>query len=92
MASEYAWIITQDLAETEALGTCGPRDCSGGLAKMLSKGGGDKFRMKNDDGNVYYRGCIVGDYTGFEPLFDFGAPNGGAVDIEYWKDSQWRLL
>lgn len=44
---------------------------------------GRLFRIYDDDGTLYYEGVILGDYSGFEPLDDFGRPNAGAVDIAY---------
>ena len=44
---------------------------------------GVTFQMFDDDMNLYYEGKIVGDYTGFEPLDDFGIPNAGCTSIWY---------
>jgi hypothetical protein len=54
---------------------------------------GERFRMKDDDGQVYYHGRIAGDYDGFEPLDDFGAPNAGCTSIEYrGTNGGWEQL
>ena len=46
-----------------------------------------KFRILDDDGAVYYYGLFIADEddwaaSGFEPLYEFGAPNVGATRIE----------
>jgi hypothetical protein len=91
----YRWEITRDhLAEEwpdekSSVGVQGPR----GLDPSLSENA-EKFRMLDDDRNVYYEGIIYGDYDGFEPLDDYGMPNAGAVIIEY-KNPQtgaWEVL
>jgi hypothetical protein len=48
--------------------------------------------MLDGDGEIYYKGLIVGDFTGFEPMDDFGTPNAGCVSIEYWEDEEWSTL
>ena len=45
------------------------------------------FKLYDDDGELYYSGEIYGDYDGFEPLDDFGAPNDGCTAIKI--DGQW---
>jgi hypothetical protein len=37
--------------------------------------------MYDDDSELYYAGKIWGDFDGFEPLDDFGMPNGGCTQI-----------
>lgn len=48
--------------------------------------------MFDDDGNLYCRGIIVGDYTGFEPLDDFGMMSLGATEICYLEHGRWVRL
>lgn len=84
----YGWIITQDFTEDigskySAVGRMGPADISKKHEIMLNAGQGELFLMKDDDGEIYYHGRIVGDYDGFEPLDDFGMPNAGCTDIHY---------
>lgn len=89
MSSEYSWIIVKDnIADKEvtppsnlnAVGMIGPYD-STATPEEIKKG--EKFRMSDDDNEIYYYGFIIGDYEGFEPVFDFGMPNAGCVNIEY---------
>lgn len=101
--ANYGWIITEDLI-TEDLGSVdfpprndtnllGPRNISPMARAELDDGEGAVFRLLDDDMNVYYKGRIVGgDYTGFEPMDDFGTPNAGCVHIEYWEGKEWRPL
>ena len=42
--------------------------------------------MKDDDGETYYEGEIYGDFTGFEPLDNYGMPNAGCTSIWYGGD------
>ncbi len=88
--SEYAWRIDRDYIPEEgapegtncnAPGVTGPRNAPDHLVVALDAGEGDKFRLYDDDGELYYAGRIVGDYDGFEPVDDFGEPNAGALQI-----------
>jgi hypothetical protein len=96
MASSYGWVITKDtLGEPSGVGVNGPRDISDDMVARLKAGEGDTFRMKDDDGEVYYVGRFVGDSTsedGFGPLDDYGRPNAGAVMIEYKRGRTWEVL
>jgi hypothetical protein len=97
-----AWIITkdklfkdlQDLLPdiTSDKGLTGPRCATENDIARLRAGEGRRFRMLDDDGNIYYYGRILEDdectseYEGdpeLAPLDNFGAPNAGAVQIEY---------
>ena len=49
------------------------------------------FRMKDDDGEVYYHGKSS-DNSSFAPLDDFGTPNAGCTTIEYWSKGTWETL
>lgn len=98
----YGWKITRDyiydpddttINDKKMVGTKGPRGLDPALEAELDAGKGDKFRMKDDDGNIYYHGRIVGDYDGFEPLDDFGMGWAGCTTIEYKNtDGNWEVL
>lgn len=105
MNAKYGWIIDKDLiadtsepAETNlnATGLTGPRDISPEITARLKAGEGRKFRMKDDDGELYYEGRIVSEEEGteddFGPLDDFGRPNAGCTSIEYYTDKGWECL
>ena len=90
----YVWTITKDhlfepgdkcLGRDEA-GVTGPRGAAGPISE------GSAFRMFDDDGSLYYEGVIAGDFTGFEPLDDFGTPNAGCTAIKYLRNGEWEVL
>lgn len=49
-----------------------------------------KFRVLDDDGNVYFEG-LSDDNSSFEPLDRVGV-NYGAVEIQYFEDGQYKTL
>ncbi len=78
MAKPYRWEITKDLIDTGAEGTEGPRDLDPAIKENPAK-----FKMYDDDGELYYEGVIYGEFDGFEPLEDFGTWNAGCTEIRY---------
>lgn len=101
-----AWIITKDkIAETDepegtnlnAKGLTGPRIASENDVKRLQAGEGTRFRMLDDDGEIYYYGrwleeddCTEAYTEGFysedpefSPLDNFGRPNAGCTELQY---------
>ena len=101
MASRYGWILTRNHLEYEERSegvtqkvVLGPRNIGENLETALRRGEGSAFRMYDDDGNLYYSGKIVGDYSGFEPLDDYGEPNAGCTDIKMIdkKSKKWVSL
>ena len=110
MTATYAWIIDKDhLAvdwgiegeepEDEA-GTTGPSDADPVALKLLTGGGGVKFRMYDGDGELYYEGRFMDTTldghdlpeTAFGPLDDFGTPNAGCTHIKYFTNHKWETL
>jgi hypothetical protein len=80
--SNYRWKITQDYIDADdleqsAVGVEGPY----GLDETLMTNP-TSFSMYDDDQECYYEGMIYGDFTGFEPLDDFGTPNAGCSMIK----------
>jgi hypothetical protein len=75
-----AWIITKDLFDTDQgteVGVFGPRGVSETAVASLKAGDGFKFRMLDDDGEVYYHGL----------------PNAGCTDIQYrGRGGGWTSL
>lgn len=108
--NKVGWVITKDLLYegsslqdtfTSEVGTMGPSDTPYTEEEILKNG--DRFRMLDDDFNVYYEGkCYIGDdyddpngAPEFAPLWDFGTPNAGCVLIQYWKSGKgggWKDL
>lgn len=84
--SKYAWVIMKDHLAPDGfggeVGVKGPRDATPELLADLTHMG-RTFEMRDDDGELYYTGRIVGEYDGFEPLDDFGRPNAGCTSIRY---------
>jgi len=77
---KYRWHITRDHIKTGAKGKRGP----GAQGTDFSiKGNKSHFVMEDDDGVLYYEGEIFGDYTGFEPLHEFGMLNASCTTIFY---------
>ena len=76
--NNYRWIIHVDHLSEEHdsdAGRHGPLDCYKGEENPAV------FAMYDDDGVLYYAGVIWGDYTGFEPLDDYGSPYAGCTEI-----------
>lgn len=109
MPAPYGWIIDIDHApdsskpegtNANAKGVMGPHDISPAIeAQLKAPGYGRKFRMLDDDGELYYTGRIItpaGEEEGlmdFAPLDDFGKPNAGATEIHYQRaDGSWYEL
>jgi hypothetical protein len=94
--AHYAWVITKDCIDCDLVGTIGPSTCPEELAAEGGKAirqheNADKFRLLDDDGEIYCYGYFL-DYaspddedqpSGFEPLDDFGTASLGAVTIQY---------
>lgn len=87
----YGWVITRDyIDEDQAVGTMGPRGCT--FTKEDIAINGKKFRMYDDDNELYYEGYLVGICDGFEPLDDYGTPNAGCTYIQYEENGEWVTL
>jgi hypothetical protein len=84
------WKITEDLiCNGSAVGTCS-RDWSEDDAKERLM---VKFRMYDDDGNLYYEGVIDEDAANpFGPLDDFGRPNDGCTTLYTFERMKWRQV
>ncbi len=91
----YCWKITEDFIATKgakegtndnAKGMIGPSEADESLLESPFR---RKFRMYDDDNELYYEGIIAGndDFSGFEPLDDFGIPNAGCTRIDYQEGS-----
>jgi hypothetical protein len=81
------WIITKDLIDTNQVGR-GNVDSPEGLT--------EKFRLKDDDGNIYYEGVTSGfadayEDEAFEPE-DWAMAYAGATTTEYYEKGEWKVL
>lgn len=99
MPANHAWIIDKDLIDGKAVNLTGPRDAHPDFAAKLKADpkAGKKFKMYDDDGELYYEGRILyaddadGDVE-FRPLDDFGMPGAGCTEIRYWLNGAYRTL
>ena len=74
----YRWEITRDHIEIDGPVTIrGPREYDRSITDSPSS-----FELFDDDGVLQYSGVIFGNYTGFEPLDDFGTPNAGCTLVK----------
>lgn len=99
-----AWIIVKDKIESDAVGVTGPRTASESDVKRLQAGEGVRFRMLDDDGEIYYYGRQLaesdadsgyGGETEFAPLDNFGTPNAGCTEIQFdygVKDDKGKVV
>jgi hypothetical protein len=93
----YGWIITADVLEGTTVNITGPRDITPAHEAQLAAGEGAQFRMKDDDGEIYFVGRFVGDANSedaFGPLDDYGRPDSGCTSIEYFNPAKekWQAL
>lgn len=98
----YAWKITRDLfdpcGENSSTGVTGPANAPSHLLERLdSEGTGGyprvKFRLRDDDGEVYAEGVLVADTDNdisyMEPLDDYGVGNWGCTEIQVREYGRW---
>ncbi len=93
-ASKYSWYFEEDDSYGEGKGPIHPVSGPSGSTRLKEeiKRDGKKFRLLDDDKNIYGYGWIVGDYDGFEPLDDYGTPGLGATEIQYQNNGRWETL
>jgi len=94
------WTITKDhLAEPDApagtnlnaVGVVGPSAAKLTAAQIIGHPRAVRFRLFDDDGELYYEGSLVGDDL-FAPLDDFGTPNAGCTSIEVFDGHRWAAV
>ena len=95
--SAYGWLIEDDYisneSEASSAGKMGPHGITTLQINQLKLGQGERFRIYDGDGVMYYAGRIIGEHDGFEPLDDYGTPNDGATSIYYeGPRGVWREL
>lgn len=95
ITKDHLW--TKSDPYPSGVGTYGPRGITDEEVAKLDKGEGHRFRMYDDDGELYYSGLYLGDKNSedaFEPLDCYGTPNAGAVRIDYINDvnGKWEEL
>jgi hypothetical protein len=83
--AEYGWLIDESYIEEDTFGkpttieVFGPSGISHENVESLKRGEGASFELYDDDDILYYKGRIIGSFSGLEPMEDFGMPNAGAV-------------
>jgi hypothetical protein len=93
----YAWVITVDKLDSGAsVGVSGPGGATDDQLALAAKG--RVFRLRDDDGIVYFHGRIWNDpITGegseddFGPLEDYGEAFG-CTEIQYRTGTTWETL
>jgi hypothetical protein len=55
------------------------------IDQIIKDGFIEKFKMFDDDGELYYSGYAKPD-ADFDPLDDFGTPNAGCTEIQYYNN------
>jgi hypothetical protein len=95
MPAPYCWVITKDTLAASSPATiksseglCGPRSCHLSRAEIEAHPNAKKFRLLDDDREVYVEGVMVdlsGHTSGFEPQDDYGEGALGTTIIQYWQ-------
>lgn len=93
MGEPYAWVVTVDHIDTDAVGTMGPSDADPVLLDFVNRPGDHRarFKMYDDDGELYYEGWLTYDPkhasegVSEAPLSDWGAAFAGCTRIAYPK-------
>lgn len=89
--SEYTWIVTRDSIlgdSSDAVGKIGPKGAKDRARFDTVIIEGEHFRLLNANGEVQFSGYIIGNYSGNEPLVDYGIENGCST-IQYEQDGGW---
>lgn len=92
--SRYTWIVTRDTVlgdSSDAVGRIGPPGAKDRAPFDRVIRDGAQFRMLDAAGTVQFSGYILGEYSGHEPLDDFGRASG-CVRIEYERGGEWQAL
>jgi len=108
-AGTWAFIIDSDYVSSPSLGEKSMRGKGGATTRAVdlravwegiektgrTPRGWRRFRLKDDDGEVYFLGFFSGDWEsedGFGPLDNFGA-GWGCTSIEYRNErGAWEVL
>lgn len=92
----YVWGITQDNLDMGLKGLRGPSECHLSLDEIRKHPKAEKFRLLDDDGEIYVYGYFVdltGEADGFEPLDDYGTGGLGATEIQYRnEEGEYKTL
>jgi hypothetical protein len=96
MSATYRWKITTDrIGDNYSVGLEGPGDAPETIPAHWEC---DRFRMLDDDGEVYYHGVVYAEDLDseeacFGPLDDFGTPNAGCTIIQRRNEAgEWETI
>jgi len=92
--SKYTWVITEDDTPGELSGMfakIGPSGAKDRLSLGQVIQDGEHFRLVGNQHEVLFTGYIHGEYSGPEPLDDYGR-DFACVDIEYEVGDRWAAL
>ncbi len=92
--ANYTWVITPYslvMEDSSPILKVGPSGSKNRLRIDLVIKSGEQFRMLNSNGQPRYTGHIFGEYTGHEPLAEYGQANG-CLQIQYYRGGEWRPL
>lgn len=88
------FLITKDVIGEGHNNRYSNRDEPEAIEKIKVKG--KKFRLLDDDGNIYFYGKCLTDFgeNAFNPLDRFGGPGYGCTDIQYKnaETGEWESL
>jgi len=91
MDKPIIWVIDFDYIDNplgmSVKNLFGPRDATEEDLVFCTQ----KFRMYDDDGNLYYQGRMS-DSCDFEPLDHYGMPNAGCTEIRLLEGDKWVTL
>jgi len=79
MKPKYAWCITHNHLKDEDCEIIGPEKAPARLLSMVGK----RFKLYDEEGELYFSGSLHGQYTGHEPIDDFGQPQYGCTEIRF---------
>lgn len=74
------WVITKDHDVVNDCKNATPEQ----IERLKIAGYTEPFKMFDDDGILYYSGLTKKD-ADFDPLDDFGTPNAGCTEIQYYN-------
>ena len=87
----HAWVITDDSGNddpSESMVRRGPAGTSLAFPTPRVVSDGERFRLLDPAGRVRFRGKLLGQFHGTEPLEEFGRQHG-CCDIEIERDGRW---
>lgn len=83
-----AFTVTDDLIDTGQVGASWPNGPRGSAVIGRDTPGAERWHVRDDDGEHYYSGWLIGDMT-WEVVLDWAAGYAGATAV---FDGQWRMV